>query len=173
MTTDQPNTTPEQLRQRAEIAEQVARLRGRALPQWWADAKLGIFVHWTAATVPAFAPLGPDPFALAAEHGWPHAMANTPYVEWYENSLAIPGSPTEAHHMHTYGADVAYSSFVATFRETANRADLTAWAELFRRAGAGYSVLVTKHHDGVTLWPSSTGPSSDRRLVIRSIPSRR
>ena len=68
----------------------------RALPQWFDDAKFGIFVHWTAAAVPAFAPVGPSPFELAAEHGQEAAFAQSPYVEWYQNSLAIDGSPGAA-----------------------------------------------------------------------------
>ena len=65
----------------------------RTLPAWFDDAKLGIFVHWTPASVPAFAPLTDDPFSLAEVHGWEHAMAHSPYVEWYQNSLSIEGSP--------------------------------------------------------------------------------
>ena len=67
----------------------------RELPAWFDDAKLGIFVHWTAAAVPAFAPIGDSPFDLAAEHGWEHALANMPYVEWYQNSISIDGSPAQ------------------------------------------------------------------------------
>ncbi len=64
----------------------------RPLPAWYDDAKFGIFVHWTAAAVPAFAPVTDSPFDLAAEHGWADAMTNSPYVEWYQNSLAIDGA---------------------------------------------------------------------------------
>jgi alpha-L-fucosidase len=148
-TADTPQTTDDR-------AEHVARLANRSLPAWFADAKLGIFVHWTAATVPAFAPIGPDPFELAAEHGWATALSHTPYVEWYENSAAIEGSPAQQHHLQTYGPDFPYARFVETFRHTSNGADLNAWADLFAASGAGYAVLVTKHHDGVTLWPSAT-----------------
>lgn len=136
--------------------EQFARLQDRSLPPWFTDAKLGIFVHWTAATVPAFAPLGPDPFALAESHDWTYALANTPYVEWYENSLGIVDSPVHQHHLHTYGANKPYADFVSDFRTTARFADVDRWADLFALAGAQYAVLVTKHHDGALLWPSAT-----------------
>lgn len=136
--------------------EQFARLKARPLPEWFADAKLGIFVHWTAATVPAFAPIGPDPFELAESHDWAHALANTPYVEWYENSLGIVDSPVYKHHLHTYGPNKPYADFVSEFRSTARSADIHQWADLFALAGAHYAVLVTKHHDGALLWPSAT-----------------
>jgi len=35
-------------------------LRRHRVPAWWLDAKLGIFVHWTPASVPAFAPVDVD-----------------------------------------------------------------------------------------------------------------
>ena len=106
-------------------------------------------MHWTAATVPAFAPVGPSPFDLPPED----AFRLSPYVEWYENSLAIEGSPVWEHHRQTYG-DLGYDAFVRQF--LANLAGWSAdpWAELFALAGARYVVFVTKHHDGVVLWPS-------------------
>ena len=39
-------------------------LRRRQVPAWWLDAKLGIFVHWTMAAVPAYAPVGDDTATL-------------------------------------------------------------------------------------------------------------
>jgi alpha-L-fucosidase len=82
----------------------------RSLPDWFAQAQLGIFVHWTMASVPAFAPLSDDPFTLAERHGWEYAIAHSPYAEWYENSLAIAGSPVQEHHRRVYG-DEPYASF--------------------------------------------------------------
>jgi alpha-L-fucosidase len=125
----------------------------RALPTWFDDAKLGIFVHWTAAAVPAFAPVTDDPFNLAAVHGWEHAMAHSPYVEWYQNSLSIEGSPVWEHHRKHHG-DLPYDAFVEQFLAGHAGWDPTPWADLFAAAGAEYVVLVTKHHDGVLLWPS-------------------
>jgi len=126
----------------------------RAVPQWFDDAKFGIFVHWTAAAVPAFAPVGASPFELAAAEGEAASFARSPYVEWYQNALAIDGSPVQRHHHATYG-DLPYDAFVAEFLAGHRGWDPDAWADLFRAAGARYVVLVTKHHDGVLLWPSA------------------
>ncbi len=143
---------------------------GRPLPAWYDDAKLGIFVHWTAASVPAFAPVGPSPFEVAASEGWEAALARSPYVEWYQNSLAIPGSPVAEHHRATYG-DLPYDAFVRRFADLLDRWNPEPWADLFAAAGARYVVLVTKHHDGFLLWPSATpNPNRDawqsRRDVV-------
>jgi alpha-L-fucosidase len=126
----------------------------RALPRWFDDAKFGIFVHWTAAAVPAFAPVGPSPFELAADQGQEAAFAQSPYVEWYQNSLAIEGSPVRRHHAATYG-DLPYDAFVSEFLAGHRGWNPHSWADLFGRAGARYVVLVAKHHDGVLLWPSA------------------
>ncbi len=126
----------------------------RSLPDWFDDAKFGIFVHWTAAAIPAFAPVTASPFDLAADRGWERAMMENPYVEWYQNSLAIDGSPAQRHHREHYG-DLPYDAFVEQFLAGIAGWDPEAWADLFAAAGAKYVVLVTKHHDGVVLWPSA------------------
>lgn len=133
----------------------LASVASHPLPTWFPDAKLGIFVHWTAATVPAFAPLTDDPFTLGRERGWDHAFAHSPYVEWYQNSLAIAGSPVSRHHAEHWPG-VSYDEFVRRFVAATEHWDPGLWADLFAAAGARYVVFVTKHHDGVTLWPSST-----------------
>jgi len=45
----------------------------RPSPQWYTDAKFGIFIHWGVYSVPAFAPVS--------------VKGETPYAEWYWNSL--------------------------------------------------------------------------------------
>ena len=127
----------------------------RPLPAWYDDAKLGIFVHWTAAAVPAFAPVNDSPFDIAAEGGWEEAMRRSPYTEWYQNSIAIEGSPAAIHHAEVHG-NRPYDDFVETFLDGHAGWQADPWADLFQAAGARYVVLVTKHHDGVLLWPSAT-----------------
>ena len=125
------------------------------VPAWFLDAKLGIFVHWGPSSVPAWAPPGPSPFAIADTDGWEASFARTPYSEWYQNSLAIEGSPTQEHHRRHH-PDETYADFVETFRRGTTGWDPGSWADLFAATGARYVVLITKHHDGFLLWPSST-----------------
>jgi alpha-L-fucosidase len=127
----------------------------RTLPEWFATPQLGVFVHWTPTSVPAFAPLTDDPFTLADAHGWEYALTNTPYAEWYENSLAIPGSPVQQHHQLTYG-NQPYDAFAPQWQTAHLSWDANEWAESFVSAGATYVVMVTKHHDGFCLWPTKT-----------------
>jgi alpha-L-fucosidase len=128
-------------------------LRSHPVPAWYDDAKLGIFVHWTMASVPAFAPRDMDILELLRTR-YDDLQAQTPYVEWYENSLKIPGSPVWKYHREHYG-ERPYASFREDFEKGGiARLDPDAWAEAFRAAGARYVVFVTKHHDGYCLWPS-------------------
>lgn len=141
------------------------------LPTWFADAKLGLFSHWTVGSVPAFAPVGKDPFTLAREEGEAKAFSHTPYAEWYWNSLNIPGSPAAEHHAEVWG-NCDYAVFVKTFFAASAGWDPRRWQSLMAASGAKYCVAVTKHHDGVLYWPSETpnphrGPSwsSPRDLI--------
>ena len=129
--------------------------RSRQIPQWFDEAKLGIFIHWGPASVPAFAAGGVlQPGELAQVLLGDSPRQELPYAEWYLYSLNLPHSDTVNHHATTYGS-APYVDFGNTFEKRVEQAwDADAWAQLFQQAGAKYVVLVTKHHDGYTLWPS-------------------
>jgi alpha-L-fucosidase len=122
------------------------------LPAWYAGAKLGIFIHWGLYSVPGWAPLNhPDHDFTSADY-----IKYNPYAEWYLNVLRIPGSPTEAYHKEHYGANFSYYDFAPTFNRESKKWDPDKMAAIFKEAGARYVVLTTKHHEGFTLWPSTT-----------------
>ncbi len=134
------------------------------VPAWYDNAKFGIMIHWGVWTVPAWAEtsLDPervadpdDPLYLLAPGGVENFMRHNPYTEWYENSLAIEGTATQAYHRETFGADFDYREFQAPFESRSSGWRADEWADLFDRAHARYVVLVSKHHDGYTLWPSA------------------
>jgi alpha-L-fucosidase len=137
----------------------LRRLRAHMVPAWWRDAKLGIFVHWTPASVAGFAPVDADIGALVRS-GRRDALAWTPYTEWYENSLRFPQSPVAAHHREVY-RDRPYVEFAREWEAGLAQWDPDAWARTFAATGARYVVLVTKHHDGYCLWPTAV-PNPNR-----------
>lgn len=130
-------------------------LRARPLAEWYDNAKLGIFIHWGVFSVPAWAPSGEDYQTLIKRKGYTYQLAHNPYAEWYLNTMKIEGSPSHRHHIETYGKSFSYYDFVPEFVEASAKMDPSNWAELFAKAGARYAVMVTKHHDGYTLWPTA------------------
>lgn len=125
----------------------------RPLPQWYDEAKFGIFIHWGVWAIPAFAPhIGSISDAFKKDYD--RAVALTPYTEWYANAIKVPGTPAAEFHAKTYG-NLPYTAFKEPFDEGLKKWDPAEWAESFRKAGAKYVVLTTKHHDGYCLWPSA------------------
>ena len=129
--------------QRAAVLEQVDKvdqqgpfrpdwesLQKYEVPEWYKDAKFGIFIHWGVYSVPAFG------------------------NEWYPRNMYVPGSPEYQHHIATYGTQdkFGYKDFIPMFK--AEQFDAAAWADLFKKAGAKYVVPVAEHHDGFAMYDS-------------------
>ncbi|MEC9476755.1 MAG: alpha-L-fucosidase [Planctomycetota bacterium] len=105
-------------------------------PAWFSDAKFGIFIHWGVYSVPAF-------------------CDTSTYSEWYQkwyDSNSHDGKVRKFHH-RVYGEDFEYREFAPLFK--AELYDPDEWAQIFRRSGAKYMVITSKHHDGFCLWPSN------------------
>ena len=137
-------------------------LERHTVPEWFQDAKLGIFIHWGLYSVPAWAP----PTGELGKIDWNTWFANNPYAEWYLNSLRITGSPTYKHHLATYGKNFDYYHFADAFNQGSANWQPDKWSSLFKKTGARYVVLTTKHHDGFRLWPSHvTNPHAAGRQL--------
>jgi alpha-L-fucosidase len=135
---------------------------GRPLPNWFTEAKLGIFIHWGAYSVPAWAePTGA--LGTVPDDEW---FTHNAYAEWYFNTIRIPGSPAAQHHRQNYHG-APYDDFLDAWK--AEQFDPTAWAELFAAAGASYVIPTTKHHDGIALWDA---PATGTRNTVHRGPRR-
>jgi alpha-L-fucosidase len=101
------------------------------VPEWYRDAKFGIFIHWGIYSVPAFG------------------------SEWYPRDMYRPGSAESKHHIATYGSvdKFGYKDFIPIFK--AEHFDPVAWARLFKESGAKYVVPVFEHHDGFAMYASA------------------
>jgi alpha-L-fucosidase len=120
----------------AQVLPTWESINQRGYPQWFSDAKLGIFIHWGVYSVPAF----------ASKEG---------YAEWYYRGL-MTNDDRKAFQERIYGADFQYEDFVPMWK--AELWNPNEWAELFKKSGAKYVLLVSKHHDGYCLWPSQYAP---------------
>lgn len=127
-------------------------------PQWFSDAKLGIFVHWGLYSVPAY----------AGKEG---------YGEWLYKGL-LSRDPGRMRAM-SYYADTTlpvremYAQLTRHWHAELWQPD--EWARMFRDAGAQYVMLVTKHHDGYSLWDDPYQPewnsvvSGPRRNIVEEL----
>jgi alpha-L-fucosidase len=101
-------------------------------PQWYKDAKFGIFIHWGVYSVPA------------AEN------------EWYPRNMYRPseGAYKNFHEQHGGAANPAlgYKDLIPLFK--AEHFDAAAWAHVFKESGAQYVVPVAEHHDGFSMYDS-------------------
>jgi len=127
-------------------------IKKHKVPDWYHDAKLGIFIHWGLPSIPAFAPTENEIGENLRKGGWKEHFKNNPYAEWYLNSLRIEGSPTQKYHFEKYGKDFEYDNFIPEYNKALEKWHPNEWAELFKKIGAKYVVFVTKHHDGFCHW---------------------
>ncbi len=145
-------------------------LKQHQVPDWYHDAKFGIFIHWSISSIPAFAPANTNINELVKTHGQAALFSHSPYAEWYLNSLRINDSPVQQHHASTYGESYDYANFASAFNQQIMHWDPDQWAKLFAEIHARYVVLVTKHHDGFLLWPSATkNPNIDGWNASRNV----
>ncbi|MFY0689210.1 MAG: alpha-L-fucosidase [Cyclobacteriaceae bacterium] len=103
-------------------------------PDWFKNAKLGIYFHWGVYSVPAFG------------------------SEWYPRWMHFEDNKIYKHHVEKYGhpSEFGYHDFVPMFK--AEKFDPEAWADLFKKAGAQFAGPVAEHHDGFSMWDSEITP---------------
>ncbi len=104
------------------------------VPEWFADAKFGIYFHWGV-------------YSVAEADG-----------EWYPRNMHFIGHAANRYHRRTYGEinDFGYHDLVPLF--TAEKFNAKKWVSLFEKAGARFVGPVAEHHDGFAMWDSECTP---------------
>ncbi len=103
-------------------------------PDWFADAKLGVYFHWGIYSVPAWG------------------------TEWYPRWMYVPdrdegwGHDIYEYHKETYGQDFQYHDFIPMWE--APNFDAGEWTDMFEGMGAKFIGSIAEHHDGFSLWDS-------------------
>jgi len=112
-------------------------LRNYSVPEWFKDAKLGIFIHWGVYAVPAF------------NNEW------YPRFMYRDEMIPRRGVNFYQHHLehHGHSSEFGYKDFIPLFK--AEKWAPTAWVDLFKKAGAKYVVPVAEHHDGFPMYDCS------------------
>jgi len=104
-------------------------------PEWFKDAKFGIYTHWGAYSVPAW------------ENEW------YPRLMYFEDEEKR-GNNFFNYHKENWGevSEFGYKDFIPLF--TAEKFDADEWADLFKKSGAQFAGPVAQHHDGFAMWDS-------------------
>ncbi len=126
------------------------------IPEWFDDAKFGIFIHWGVYAVPAYHEWYVTFMSPKACYG--RNLGGPPYTATrgdLEENVFKSNIREHAYNYHRekYGPDFAYDDFIPMFK--AEKYDPAEWAILFRKAGAKYVILTAKHGDEFALWPSN------------------
>jgi alpha-L-fucosidase len=104
-------------------------------PDWFRDAKIGIYFHWGVYSMTAY-----------GNEWYAQRMHNKTGKSYYE------------HHVKTYGEPdkYPYHNFIPQFK--AEKFNAEEWADLFVKTGAKYAGPVCEHHDGYSMWASKLTP---------------
>jgi alpha-L-fucosidase len=124
-------------RQQKTYQPTLKSVMSHSCPEWFKDAKFGMFIDWGIYSVPGWAP--------KREKG-------PMYPDWYLNSM-YEKEQTIAYHKKTWGADFSRDDFIPMF--TAAKYDPEKLIKLAYDCGVKYVIPFCKHHDGFCLWPSS------------------
>lgn len=117
---------------------------GYSAPDWFRDAKFGIWAHWGAASVPG---IGDD---------------------WYGRQMYLQGHPTYEHHLKTYGhpADVGFMQMQNLWK--AEHWEPEALIDLYARCGARYFMALANHHDNFDCYDSAHHAWNSTRVGPRT-----
>lgn len=102
---------------------------GYRAPEWFRDAKFGIWAHWSAQCVP--------------EAG-----------DWYAREMYRQGSPIYKKHLAKYGHPTGFGFMEIDNLWKAERWEPEALIDLYTRAGAKYFVALANHHDNFDAYDS-------------------
>ena len=99
------------------------------IPEWFQNAKFGIWAHWGPQSAPE-------------------------YGDWYARNMYLQGSRQYKYHLQRYGhpSKFGYKDVIPTWK--AERFDADYLVGLYRKAGAKYFVSMGVHHDNFDMWDS-------------------
>ena len=105
-------------------------LKQYKVPDWFRDAKFGIWAHWSAQCVP--------------EQG-----------DWYARNMYIQGERQNGYHVRTYGHPSEFGFMEIDNLWKAEKWDPQSLVDRYKRAGAKYFVALANHHDNFDNYDST------------------
>ncbi|TKG97368.1 alpha-L-fucosidase [Puteibacter caeruleilacunae] len=119
-------------------------------PDFFSDAKLGIYTHW-------------GPVTVATDH--PDSKGG---VQWHGKSMYAEKNAAFKYHKERFGPqnEFGYKDLVKLF--TGEKFDAKEWADLFARSGAKFAGPVAIHHDNYAMWDSDVTPWNSMTLTPKT-----
>ena len=110
-------------------------LRQYECPEWFRDAKFGIYCHWNAQSA-----------SKSSNSGW------------YAREMYKEGSRAYTDHLKNWGhpSKVGYKDVIKAWK--ADKFNAEEWVAIFRNAGAKYIFTMAVHHDNFDMWNSRYQP---------------
>jgi alpha-L-fucosidase len=102
-------------------------------PEWYRDAKFGIWAHWSPQCVP--------------EDG-----------DWYARKMYMEGDPQNKFHLEHYGPPSRFGYKDLCAQWTLLNWDPDALIQRYKDAGARLFIALANHHDGFDTWASQHQP---------------
>jgi len=117
----------------------VESLQSFECPDWFRDAKFGIWSHWGPQSVPM-------------------------YGDWYARNMYVEGTPQYLYHWRRYGhpSKFGYKDLVRLWK--AENFDPAGLMDLFVEAGAKYFVSQAMHHDNFDNFDSAHNPWNSTKV---------
>lgn len=119
----------EEVNSHGKYNDSIESLYQYSVPAWFANAKLGIFIHYGLFT-------------------------QSEYREWYPHRMYIPSEPSYYHHQKIMGAQTnfGYRDYIKEFK--AECYDSKEWLSAIQKINARYAIITAEHHDGFPLYNS-------------------
>ncbi len=129
---------PQQTQSPKNYEPTLASIRQHEVPEWFHDAKFGMFIDWGLFSVAGWGPKVDEDRAI--------------YPDWYLKRMYETEEWID-YHNKTWGEDFERDDFIPLF--TAENYDPEGLVQIAEDAGMKYVIPFCKHHDGYCLWPSS------------------
>lgn len=127
---------------KTSFTSDIESFRQYRYPEWFRDAKFGIWAHW-------------GPQAVPRQGDWyARKMYESDVYNRQTNSPTGNAGPVYKYHVEHYGhpSKFGYKDIIPLWK--AERWDAEKLMELYKRVGARYFVSMATHHDNFFLWDS-------------------
>ncbi|KAM5346198.1 hypothetical protein ACJ41O_009203 [Fusarium nematophilum] len=120
--------------------------RHKAAPEWFRDAKFGVYWHWGAFTTPQYGSewYGRNMYRASTSERAEHTRRYGPPGEWGYQNFMVGAEDLEGRHVQ----------FKPVLAADGGSFDPEAWIRVVKASGARFAGPVAEHHDGFSMWDS-------------------